>query len=162
MSTVVETQSKPISVGMGELKLAQSPGCLAAVLGSCIGVSIYHTRKMVGVMAHVMLPECAGRDGLPGKFADTAIPAMIDALRKHQVPPVGLVAKIAGGANMFGNSGPMQIGEANADAVKTALQQKSIPLVGEDIGGAGGRRVKLDCSTGLLTIACIGKEDQTL
>lgn len=162
MSTAIETSSKPISVGMGELKVAESPGALASVLGSCIGVVIYHTRKKVAALAHVMLPEQAGREGPPGKFADTAVPAMLDELLKHQVPNAGLVAKISGGANMFGNSGPMQIGQANAEAVKEALLLKKIPLVGEDVGGAGGRRVKLDCETGLLTIACIGKEDITL
>ncbi len=34
-------------------------------------------------MAHIVLPESAGRDGAPGKFADTAVPHMLELLREQ-------------------------------------------------------------------------------
>ncbi len=162
MSTTVEVELKAIQVGMGELKIGQHPEQLAAVLGSCIGVAVTHPRHNVGLMAHVMLPTASGRDGPLGKFADTAVAGMLSLLREHGYATRGLTAKIAGGSNMFGSAGPMQIGQANVEAVHVELKKHGIPIMGEDVGGSAGRRVRLNCETGILTISRIGAGDLTL
>ena len=58
------------------------------------------------------------------------------------MPTSGLTAKLAGGANMFNGSGPLQIGDANAEAVAAALKEAGIPVAGQDVGGTRGRRVE--------------------
>jgi chemotaxis protein CheD len=144
------------NVGMGQVVVARKPAHLAAILGSCIGVAIHHSRNGVGVLGHVVLPRAEGRVGAPGKFADTAIPYMLEMLRRAGVGPGGLVARIAGGANMFGSAGPLQVGEANAEEVIRALALARIPLAGKHVGGQKGRRTVFDCGTGNLTIEIIG------
>jgi chemotaxis protein CheD len=113
-------------------------------------------------MAHIILPESAGRDGAPGKFADTAVPQMLAVLREQGLPTAGLTAKLAGGANMFNGSGPLQIGDANAKAVAAALQKAGIRVAGQDVGGTHGRRVDFDCANGEMTVQCAGQPTRTL
>ena len=160
-SSVAEvTETK--NVGMGQVVVAGQPDCLTAVLGSCIGVAIYHERLRIGALAHVVLPESNGRTTTPGKFADTAIPYMLDLLKQRGAHAPVLVAKLIGGACMFGGKGPMQVGESNMQAVLKALQAAHVRVAAKDVGGNAGRRVLLDCQTGLLTVNTVGNPPRTL
>ena len=154
-SAIAETRQNT-TVGMGQIEAAQDPDCLKSVLGSCVGVAIYHVGRRTGVLSHVVLPESAGRSGSPGKFADTAVPHMLALLKKMGVTSTGLVAKIAGGASMFAASGPMQVGKANVEAVARALSDAGIRIAAEHVGGTAGRRLTFDCSNGRLRIETIG------
>ena len=147
------------NVGMGQIALSKAPALLCSVLGSCVGLTLYHPRLKIGALAHIVLPAASGRGAVPGKFADTALPHMLAKLAKAGATREGLVAKIAGGACMFGVSGQLQIGDSNIEAVQTLLAKENIPIVGRDVGGQKGRRVTLDCSNGelLVEIAGMGK-----
>lgn len=159
--TVVEMAGQQ-SVGMGQILVARCPGKLTAVLGSCVGVALVHPRLHVGCLAHVVLPESAGRESTPGKFADTAIPVMIRQLEELGANRSGLVAKITGGACMFGTSGPLQIGEANIEAVTRLLGQAGIRMAGKHVGGTKGRRVTLDPATGYVRVEIVGAQVITI
>jgi chemotaxis protein CheD len=154
--------TKEILVGMGQVVAAQAPQRMRSILGSCIGLALYHAGRQAGVMAHIVLPTSAGRDGSPGKFADTAVPGMLALLRQQGFPTSGLTAKLAGGANMFNTAGPLQIGDANAEAVVAALKQAGIPIAGKDLGGSCGRRVDFHCASGQMIVQCAGQPARTL
>ena len=145
------------AIGMGQVETTKSPGCLKAILGSCVAIVLYHPRQHVGALAHVVLPKSAGQAGAPGKFADTAVPHMLANLKECGVNPSGLVAKLAGGANMFGTSGPLQIGDKNIQAAIEALSASGITVAAQDVGGKTGRRVTLSTATGALTIESAGR-----
>ena len=162
MSSCIVDIPATVSVGMGQIALGHKAGRLTAVLGSCIGLVLSHPRLQVAALAHIVLPQSSGREGLPGKFADTAVPAMLRQLEQHGAPRSGLVAKMAGGACMFGNGGPMQIGDSNAAAVIEALRQHGIALAAHDVGGKTGRRVSIDCANGCVTVEAVGKPARTL
>lgn len=162
MATATITMIETASVGMGQLAVVRKPARLTSVLGSCVGVAMYHSRLGVGALAHVVLPESNGRSENPAKFADTAIPKMLRELERHGVNPTGLVAKIAGGACMFGEGGPLQIGEANIQAVLRALGQARVRVAAQHTGGKTGRRVTLDCANGSLIVEAAGRPVETL
>jgi chemotaxis protein CheD len=147
---------------MGQISVGRAPVHFKTVLGSCIALVLYHPRIKTGAMAHIVLPDSAERDGAPGKFADTAVPHMLQLLEEQGAPLHGLTAKFAGGANMFGGTGPMKIGDANAEAVSRALRIAGIQIAGQEVGGTKGRRVTFDCSTGEMTIVIAGKPARTL
>jgi chemotaxis protein CheD len=161
-ASTTSNPAQDILVGMGQIAAGQAPQRMRAILGSCIGLALYHPGRKTGAMAHIVLPESAGRDGAPGKFADTAVPQMLAVLRDHGLPAYGLTAKLAGGANMFNGSGPLQIGDANAKAVAAALQKAGIRVAGQDVGGTHGRRVEFDCASGEMTIQSAGQPARTL
>jgi chemotaxis protein CheD len=149
-------------VGMGQIVVASLPQKMKAVVGSCIALTLYHPRLQKGLMAHIVLPDAAGREAVPGKFADTAIPQMLELVKPWGVPPQTLTAKFAGGANMFASSGPLQIGIANTEAVTRALQKAGIRITAQDTGGKLGRRIVFDCQNGAMTIESAGHPAKTL
>lgn len=143
-------------VGMGQIMTAKAPATLTAVLGSCIGVTLYQPRLHVGAMAHIVLPQSSGESTTTGKFADLAIPKMLAELERLGVSRAGLTVKIAGGSCMFGSNGPLQIGQANAEAVIRALSAAGLRVTAQDVGGPKGRRVVFDLTQGALTVQIAG------
>ncbi len=139
MSPVPGNDEEMVIVGIGDCCVGKMP--MSSIgLGSCIGLVIYDKDKGIGGMAHVMLPDSQGRTERPGKFADTAVEALVQDLLKAGSRQGSLVAKMAGGAAMFKTfSGNLNIGDRNIQAVKAALKLKNIPLAGEDSGGVAGR-----------------------
>jgi chemotaxis protein CheD len=143
---------------MGQIAIGRAGDVLEAILGSCVGVVLLHPRQKVAALAHVVLPASNGRTGAaPGKFADIAIPEMLRLLACEGVPATGLIAKLAGGANMFGSAtGSMQIGESNSAAITAALAAKNIRIAAKHLGGAKGRRILVDCESGSVNVEIVG------
>lgn len=155
-------------VGLGELKYADQPGeeltCLG--LGSCVAVSAWDKANKQGAMAHVVLPECTpGRDRTP-KFADVAVPELIENLKKKGAVPNQLEIKLVGGAHMAPNDAPsmplMRIGERNIEAVKEQLKKLGLRAKAEDLGGNNGRTVRLDVESGQVTVVTAGTDKTNL
>lgn len=148
-------------VDMGRYAVAHNPTVLVALgLGSCIGVVIYDEEKHIGGLAHVMLPEsresAKGNKGLNmNKFADVAIPSMVEEMKHKGCSVERMKAKIAGGAHMFTgimDSEMMDIGKRNDEAVREELKKLGIPLLAHETGGTVGRTVRLDTATGRFMI----------
>ena len=149
-----------LAVGMGQIKVGKSEDLLTAVLGSCVGVIIYDRSTKLSAMAHIVLPQCNGKEGLPGKFADSAIDELMKLLVKEHANPQKFSAKIAGGSNMFGNTGPLQVGLKNTEAVERKLSDLKIPLTGKHCGGTKGRRVTFDCDALKFCIEIVGQQPE--
>ena len=154
--------SSDILVGMGQVTLAEAPARLHAILGSCVAIAVFHPRQKIAALAHVVLAAAMGRGGSPGKYADTAVPHILAAMKAAGAGPAGLVAKIAGGANMFAHRGPLQIGDSNIQAVLAALSAHGIAVSARDVGGNAGRRVILVPASGELIVECAGKPPRVL
>jgi len=162
ITTATSTKTLETMVGMGQITAGGPPHKMKAVVGSCIALSLYHPRLKRGAMAHIVLPESAGRDGMPGKFANTAIPQMLDLLKELNTPAACLTAKLAGGANMFASAGPLRIGDANIEAVAQALRAAGIRITAQDVGGNRGRRVTFECEGGAMIVESAGQATKTL
>jgi chemotaxis protein CheD len=154
----IEIGSNPdgIIVGVGEYAVAARPQTLITqALGSCVGVCLWDPRLRIGGMAHVMLPSApaSGYSGRPHRFADLAIPAMVEKLAAMGAKPRGLVAKIAGGSAMFkGDSGIDTIGGRNVEAVRTQLDNYGIKVKAADTGVSHARTIELMLDTGVLLV----------
>jgi len=149
---------------MGEIAVARSGAVLRTLLGSCLGLALYERRLQVGALAHVVLPASQGASGLPGKFADTVVPAMLVRLRElTNTSRLRLEAKIAGGSNMFATADAGNtIGVQNTLAIERALQGHQIPIAGRHCGGEQGRKMTFDLTTGIVTIDIVGALTVTL
>jgi len=151
-----------IKVGIADLNVAFSPDKLITVgLGSCVGIAIFDRDMGFGGLAHIMLPDSSQFNKITNvvKFADLAIPLLVEGMIKKGAKLRNMKAKIAGGASMFNFSDKsiiMDIGNRNSIAVKNALKILSIPLVAEDLGGNKGRTLIFDTTSGLLTIRTVG------
>jgi chemotaxis protein CheD len=147
----------PVQVGISEFVVTDDGDTLKAYgLGSCVAVVLYDDAAGVGALAHVMLPngdESDSSDLKPGKFADTAIRAMLRRMVEEGASYTDVEAKIAGGSDMFEfESFGDGVGRRNVAAAKEELEKLGVPLVAEDVGGSRGRTVIFDAGTMDVTI----------
>lgn len=154
-----------IKVGMADLKVCVSPDSVTTLgLGSCVGIAIRDPITKIGGLAHIMLPDSTlirNNSNIP-KFADTGIEELVRQVTLKGASRARLVAKIAGGAQMFGfgnNSETVRVGERNVEATKKKLAQMRIPILAEDTGKNFGRTVIFYPETGDFVIRAVGKQE---
>ena len=156
-----------IEVNLAQYKTDKAPNILITHgLGSCVAVSLYDNKTKIGGLAHIMLPDSsrAKSSDNPMKFADKSLPAMLEELLRKGADKKRIIAKMAGGAQMFQLNkfaNTMPIGEQNIQSVKQNLDKLEIPLFASDLGGNYGRTVELFLNNGLFRIKTIneGKKD---
>lgn len=158
--------SEIIKVGMADLKTCISPNGITTLgLGSCVGIAIRDPANKIGGLAHVMLPDSKSIKGSQmnvAKFADTGIAELVKQMEKLGAQRSRMVAKIAGGANMFnfqGGNSIGQVGDRNVEATKAKLSQLRIPILAEDTGKNFGRTVIFYPETGDYIIRAVGKPE---
>ncbi|OEH85609.1 chemotaxis protein CheD [Desulfuribacillus stibiiarsenatis] len=158
-----------VKVWMADSNVAKFPNSIRTTgLGSCVGVTLYDPVTKVAGMAHVMLPSStlAKNDEFKSaKYADTALPELLQMVLKEGASKARLVAKMAGGAQMFnfaGGSDTMKIGPRNVEACKEALKKLGIRLIAEDTGGNSGRTVELFTETGVYLIKTASRETREI
>ena len=147
-----------INVGVARIEISSNPAVLRTILGSCVGVCIYDRMKKVGGLAHILLPNWV-KDGVKEKYADTAIPMLVNQLLKMGCTREFMSAKIAGGASMFrfqANLTLGQIGERNVEKVHQLLRELRIDVVFEHTRGSFGRSFEFDVATGFIKVRAVG------
>ncbi|MDE6313164.1 MAG: chemotaxis protein CheD [Lachnospiraceae bacterium] len=154
-----------IKVGMADLKVCPPPNAITTLgLGSCVGIALYDPITKIAGLAHIMLPDSTQirNNTNNAKFADTGIKELVDQMARIGASRFRLVAKIAGGAQMFafqssGNSDTLRVGERNVQATKKALNDLGIRILAEDTGLNYGRTVEFYSETGEFIIKSVGK-----
>ena len=155
------------TVGISDLKVCKSPDVLVTyALGSCIGICMVDEATGIGGLSHIMLPDSTqsmnGKD-MPMRFADTAVPMLINQLVALGASRSRLRAKIAGGAVMFATaSDRFNIGERNIEAVTNALRKENIPIIAKDVGLNYGRTVYFYPETGIMEVKAAAKGTKQL
>ncbi len=157
--------SVEIKVGMADLNVCVSPDRICTLgLGSCVGIALRDPVTKIGGLAHIMLPDSTtirNNSNIP-KFADTGIEELVKQVTRRGANRSRLVAKIAGGAQMFGfnsNSEMVRVGERNVQATKKKLAELKIPILAEDTGKNFGRTVIFYPETGDFVIRAVGKQE---
>ncbi|MUT66377.1 chemotaxis protein CheD [Paenibacillus sp. NEAU-GSW1] len=155
-------QQPLIKVGMADLNIATEGAIIRTTgLGSCVGLTLYDPIAKIAGMAHVMLPSSSiARESAfnAAKYADTAIPLLIEQMEAAGAVMKRAIAKMAGGAQMFafsGQSDSMRIGPRNVESCLEMLARNSIPVKAQDVGGNYGRTIEIDSSNGILTIRSV-------
>jgi chemotaxis protein CheD len=156
-----------LNVGISDWKVGKPPDELVTyALGSCVGICLYDRIRKVAGLSHIMLPDSksSGEANVNRmKFADTAIPDMLNKMVAMGAMRASITARIAGGALMF-NVGcdRFNIGERNIVAVKAALQSLRIPITAQDTGLNYGRTVFFNAESGEVKIKSATKGERTL
>lgn len=144
MEQSIKPEIKGTNIGIGEFKVGDF-AMTSIGLGSCIAIVLHDKKKLIGGVAHVMLPNSNEKKDRPGKFADTAVPKILEELTAGGSNKRDIFAKIAGGSSMFKQfKGNLDIGGRNIEAIKEVLKRYNIPLEGEDTGGNIGRSIMYD------------------
>ncbi len=160
--------SEVIKVGMADFKTCRGDDAVTTLgLGSCVGIAVRDPATGIGGLAHIMLPDSTEIKSNTNrtKFADTGIEDMVNEIVRMGANRSRLVAKIAGGAQMFAfgsKSDMIRVGERNVMASKKKLNQLRIPILAEDTGDSYGRTVIFYPKTGDFVIKAVGKSEKTI
>ncbi|MCP4649009.1 MAG: chemotaxis protein CheD [PVC group bacterium] len=151
-------ETKEIHIGIADMKVSKAPAVLSSLgIGSCVGIILYDRESKIGGMAHIMLPDqnqVKNRTNR-AKFANTAIPDLLQKMLDDGADKVMIKAKIMGGAHMFKfmkDSPISSIGKRNVEEVKKVLKELRITLLKEDTGGDYGRSLFFDLDTGKVKV----------
>ena len=157
-----------MKIGMAAMAVCSGDDAVTTLgLGSCIGIAIRDPATGIGGLVHIMLPdstEIRNNANRP-KFADTGIEDLVSEIVKKGGNRSRLVAKIAGGAQMFsfGSQNDMiRIGERNALSSKKKLNEMKIPLLAEDTGKTYGRTVVFYPKNGDFLIRSVGMPEKII
>lgn len=156
-----------VVVGIGEWSILKLNGVLVCLgLGSCVGIALYDANKKIGGLVHILLPASQNSNNSnPTKFADTGIPFLLDEMVRLGADKQSIVAKIAGGSQMFsikGREDKINIGARNVEITKDTLRKLGIPILGEDTGGNFGRTMEFFVSNGIVKVKAIGRGEKEL
>jgi chemotaxis protein CheD len=153
-----------IVVGMGEMRTTndRSAELVTYSLGSCVGLTVYDPVRKVGGMLHAMLPDSTLNSkraaSQPHHFVDTALPPLFHAIYAAGGLKENLVVKLAGGGEFLDEKKLFNIGLKNVTAVRTILARNNVRISAADTGGHFSRTLRLDISTGIVTLETPGKK----
>ncbi len=154
------------TIYMGQFETCRNPDQLRTTLGSCVGIVLFHPGKRLYGMAHILLPKAdVVEPTTRGKFADTAVPALLETMGIPKAEFSTVRAKIAGGANMFPNlvtQDVLKVGEKNSETVREILETFGIQVLGVDLGGTKGREFTIDSESGRVWVKKIGESPKEI
>ena len=138
----------------GDFYFGDAETRIVTLLGSCVSITVWSPRLLVGGMCHFMLPsrgvipEGAGYDG---RYGDEAMLMLMKQIWNLGVKPSEFQAKVFGGANMFPllcQTNEMNVGERNIEMALVLLDRYQIPIKAKHLGGDGHRKLMLDIWSG--------------
>lgn len=131
-------------------------------LGSCIGVAVYDPKVHVGGLLHYMLPLSKTSPdkakAKPAMFADTGIPLLLKKVFAAGATKKDLIVKVAGGSKLLDNNNVFNIGEKNFLVLRKIFWKNNILMKAHHVGGSLSRTMRLDLSSGVVTVKAAGKE----
>lgn len=142
-----DSSFKRITIYMGGYYVSKDPSVIKTVLGSCISVCLFETKKLIGGMNHFMLPELKDYDATDDynntRYGIFAMEVLINEIIKLGGKKENLVAKIFGGGHVLTSmtSNILNVADKNIKFAKKFLNDEKIPIVSADIGGNSPRKV---------------------
>jgi len=137
----------PVFLSPGGIHVSAQPMAVSTVLGSCVAVCLWDSRRAIGGMNHFLLPRSDGPAN--PRFGDVAIAQLL-----HRITALGcrandLSAKVFGGAAVL-PVGPhaTTVGEQNVTVALKELRRLDIPVVAGRTGGVRGLVLRFHTGTG--------------
>lgn len=152
VGVVKATPGHSLNLLAGQLCFGPGNSAVRTLLGSCVGITLWHPARRLGGMCHFLLPSRARTPGLPmdGRFGDEALALMVRALQSLGLQCGDFEAHLYGGADtMPDRTGvKLNVGERNIEQGWSLIDQHGFQLVNVDVGDNVPRNVSLDLGTG--------------
>lgn len=155
-----------ISLQPGDYYFGDRNTRIHTVLGSCVSVTMWHPKRLIGGMCHFMLPKRErGKKGAPdGRYADEAMEMFLRDITAAGTRPAEYEVKLFGGGNMFPNTKKnatewfctpsaadnscSNISCKNEQAGRMLAKQYGFNIQASNLGGAGHRQIFFEIWTG--------------
>ena len=142
-----------ISLLPGQLHFGRSAQ-VKTLLGSCVGLTLWHPERRVGGMCHYLLPTRPRLRGeaLDGRFGDEAVLTLVQCIERAGLKPQDFIAHLYGGADTMPDAPDFKfnVGQRNIEQGWKLIDQFGFQLDGVDVGDHVPRHVSLDLQTGLV------------
>lgn len=144
----------------GELYFGDRDTRIRTVLGSCVSITFWHPRLLIGGMCHYMLPERNSSEGertpvsrreLDGRYADEAFALLAAEMHAAGTRMLEYETKLFGGGRMFDYppaQAVLDIGTRNIEAGRNLLKRYARRPVSEHLAGFGHRNLIFDVASG--------------
>lgn len=133
----------------GLLHASGEPGAVTTLLGSCVAVCLHDPAVRAGGINHYLLPYWNGEGLASPKYANIALPKLVERMLALGCRLQGLRAKIFGGGAVFAQVGGLYgVGERNILFAEQYLAEAGIPIVARDVGLGCTRKVIFHLHTG--------------
>lgn len=133
----------------GLLYAAAAPAAVTTVLGSCVAVCLFDPVARAGGLNHYLLPYWNGEGLASPKYANIALPKLVEKMLELGCRRQNLRAKLFGGGAVFQNVGGLfGVGERNIQFAAQYLSDAGIPVVARDVGEGYTRKVIFHVHTG--------------
>ena len=122
---------------------------ISTVLGSCVSICLWDSKKMFGGMNHFIYPRSKA-EPRNGRYGNISCPYLIKLMLELGSKKDDMVAHIVGGA-----SNPVlksNIGKKNIEIAEKILIKHKIKVSIKDVGGQMGRKLVFNTETGELLI----------
>jgi chemotaxis protein CheD len=143
----------------GNLFVHHEEHTVLTVLGSCVSVCLWDSRKRIGGINHYMLPFWNGEGLASPRFGNIAIIKLIERMIEQGAERRNLQAKIFGGGDMLrATAAFMNIGQRNIVLAQDLLRDERIPIMSSDTGGKHGRKLLFNTQTGVVLVKLLKKQ----
>lgn len=133
----------------GLLYAAATPGAVTTVLGSCVAVCLFDPTLRAGGINHYLLPYWNGEGLASPKYANIALPKLVEKMLDLGCRRQNLRAKLFGGGAVFRKIGGLfGVGERNITFAEQFLAEAGIPVVARDVGEGYTRKLIFRVHTG--------------
>jgi chemotaxis protein CheD len=165
VNTAATPPIKKVVLNPGDFYFGDRHTQIETLLGSCISVTMWHPKLLIGGMCHYMLPSRSDKQirQLDGRYGNEAILMFFREAMRHNADPNEFVVKVFGGGQMFASH--------KDDACRTGHCQKVIhscrnvacknivlsnamlgsfgfKIASQDLGGTSSRKIIFDVGTG--------------
>lgn len=142
-------RQKPHFLHPSTMWISADPLWITTVLGSCVTVCFFDTKKNIGGMNHFMLPYWNGEGLESPKFGNVAIKQLFQKILDFGSKKEDIVCKIFGGAEMLGEYlSVFNVGKRNIELAYQVVAEIGIPIASASTGGKLGRKIHFNTATG--------------
>jgi chemotaxis protein CheD len=140
----------------GQWHFSTTPAQMRTLLGSCVGVTLWHPARCIGGMCHFLLPSRrrSGGEALDGRYGDEAIELLLQHIVRAGTRPADYIAHLYGGADTMPDQAgvKLNVGERNIEQGWTLIDRHGFQLENVDVGETVPRTVTLDVASGEVTM----------
>ncbi|WP_050462284.1 chemoreceptor glutamine deamidase CheD [Herbaspirillum autotrophicum] len=140
----------------GEYYFTHKDMMIVTVLGSCVSACIRDRVNGIGGMNHFMLPDGGNDADSPisasMRYGTYAMEILINDVLKAGARRENLEAKVFGGGNVLRGFIAINVGERNAQFVRSYLKAENIRVVAEDLNDIYPRKVYFFPRTGKVLV----------
>jgi chemotaxis protein CheD len=148
-------RSDDVVLNPGDFCFAEAGTRIRTLLGSCVSITMWHPRLLIGGMCHYVIPHRRSHvppSELSGRYADEAVELFRHQIERYRTFPRDYEVKMFGGGDQFPDTrravGVLNIPKENVNRGLELLESNGFRLIATHLGGTGPRNLVFDVTTG--------------